>query len=105
MPYFFCVAIGAADFSPNVQEYHRAETVAEMCGIIKTSCAEWIEEYRNRPTDDTRGDEFYQYEFRLPRDGENNWSQRLLIGASDDWVLDVIGMTEDEYEREGEDLT
>lgn len=105
MTHYFCLATGMADCTPNDQQYHSAETVDEMRDIIATAMAEWIAEYRDRPSSEECGDEFYQYEFRAPRDGEDNWSQRLLIGASEDWVLDVIGMTEDEWNRESEDLS
>lgn len=105
MAYFICVATGMADCTPNDQQYHRAETRKELSAIVNQCCAEWVAEYSDRPTDDTRGDEYYRYGFVPPRDGEDNYSQRLLIGGSDDWVLDVIGMTEDEYNRESEDLT
>ena len=104
MAHYFCIAVGMADCTPNSQEYFCASS-AEMPHIIKTACDEWIAEYNERPTDDTRGDEFFQYEFKMPRDGEDNYSQRLLIGGSDDWVLDVIGMTADDWAREAEDLT
>lgn len=100
MTHYFCIATGTADFSPTSQDYHTVETESEFREIVKSACDEWASEYAERPTDETRGDEYYRHEFRMPRAGEDNYSQRLMIGASDDWVLDVIGMTAEEFERE-----
>lgn len=98
MAYYFCISEGMADFTPTTQDYHSAENETEFREIIKSACEQWE---RNLPEpDETRGDEFYCYEFRMPRDGENNYSQRLRIYASEDFVLDVTGMTKEEFERE-----
>lgn len=98
MAHYFCIAEGMADFSPTTQEFYAAETESEFREIVKAACEAWE---NNLPdADETRGDEFYAYEFRMPREGENNYSQRLRIAASDDFVLDVIGMTESDYQRE-----
>jgi len=100
MTHYFCIATGMADFSPATQDYYSADSEEEFREIVKAACASW--ETNLPEADDTRGDEFYSYEFKMPRDGENNYSQRLRIDASSDYVLDVIGMTESDYAREAE---
>lgn len=100
MTHYFCIATGQADFLPTSQDYHSAADETEMRAIVAAACEQWEKEMPE--ADDTRGDEFYSHEFRMPREGENNWSQRLRIDASSDYVLDVIGMTADEYAREAE---
>lgn len=98
MTHYFCISSGMADFTPSTQDFYSAETDAEFQEIVKTACDQWE---RNLPEpDETRGDEFYCHEFRMPREGENNYSQRLRIAASEDYVLDITGMTEAEYFRE-----
>ena len=98
MAHYFCISEGMADFTPTTQNYYSAENETEFREIIKSACEAWE---NNLPdADESRGDEFYAYEFRMPREGENNYSQRLRIAASDDFVLDVIGMTESDYQRE-----
>lgn len=98
MTHYFCIATGMADCTPNDQQFHAAADEAEMREIIANECAEW-EKSLPEPGE-TRGDEFFAYEFRMPREGEDNYSQRLRIAASEDWVLDVIGMTQADFERE-----
>jgi hypothetical protein len=98
--FFFCIAIGQADFMPDDQRYHAVETETEFRDIVKNACDQWE---RDLPeADETQGDEYYVHEFHMPREGEGNYSQRLRIAASTDWSLDVIGMTESEYLREFE---
>lgn len=93
MTHFVCIAIGQADFLPDAQDYFAAETAQELQDIIANACRDWESQLE--------GESFYAYDFRMPRDGENNYSQRLRISAGDrDFVLDVIGMTQSEYERE-----
>lgn len=103
MTHYACIAHGMADYMPNDQSYIQADTAEELARLVADACRAW-EDGLPEP-DETQGDEFYSYAFRHPREGENNYSQRLRIHASTDWVLDVIGMTADEYEREagGED--
>jgi hypothetical protein len=95
MTHYFCIAIGDADFMPNSQEYHSAENESEMREIIAGACAEW-----ERQRMDCDSDEFYSHAFRMPRDGEDNYSQRLRIAEGGGDVLDVIGMTHESFERE-----
>lgn len=92
MAHYFCIATGLADFTPTSQDYHSAETESDFHEILKTASEAWQAELD--------GEEFYSYEFRMPREGESNYSQRLLIAAGEDYVLDVIGMTAEEFERE-----
>jgi hypothetical protein len=98
MTYYFCIAEGMADCTPNTQDFYAVETRSEFEHTVKAACEFW--EAALPEADETRGDEFYAYEFRLPREGEDNYSQRLRIAASDDFVLDIIGMTESDYQRE-----
>lgn len=104
MAHYFCIAIGMADCTPNSQDYHCAADSDEMRAIIKTACDEWDAELSgdNSPS---ASDEFFAYEFKMPREGENNYAQRLRIANDCDWVLDVIGMTADDWARETEDLS
>lgn len=95
MPHFFCIAIGDADFMPNEQTYYQAGDDAEFREIIAAACAEW-----EKQREDAASDEFYAYELRVPQEGENNYSQRLRIAEGGGDVLDVIGMTESDWERE-----
>lgn len=98
MPYYFCIAEGMADFTPTTQDFYCVQSESEFRHTVQAACDFW--ESSLPDPDDTRGDEFYAHEFRMPREGENNYSQRLRISASDDFVLDVIGMTESDYQRE-----
>lgn len=97
MTHYACIAIGDADFLPDEQLYISAETPEELAELVAAQCADWentlAEVY-------PQSDEFYAYAFRLPRDGENNYSQRLRIAGGGARVLDVIGMTQEEFERE-----
>lgn len=102
MTHYFCIAIGMADCTPNSQEYHSAESADEMREIIAAACEQWERDLPEPSEKFSIGGEFYSYEFRAPRDGENNWSQRLRIHGSTDCVLDVIGMTAGEFDRESD---
>jgi hypothetical protein len=97
MTHYACIAIGDADFLPDEQLYISAETPQELAELVAEQCADW-----ERTLADVypQSDEFYAYEFRLPNEGENNYSQRLRIAGGGARVLDVIGMTQDEFERE-----
>ena len=97
MAYFVCIAIGQGDFSPHRQEYLSAGSTRELRSIVARACRDWEAEER---ADNPRG-KIYRYPFRAPSTPSvTNWSQRLRIGSASDWVLDVIGMTEAEFERE-----
>lgn len=102
MTYYFCISEGLADFTPTTQDFYAVETEKEFHEFVKLACEQWE---RNLPEpNETHGDEFYSYEFRMPSEGENNYSQRLRISASDDFVLDITGMTEADYMREMGDM-
>lgn len=95
MAHYFCIAVGMADCAPNAQDYCVAEDEREFQEILDTARAEWIA-FQD-------GTEYRSHEFKMPRNGEDNYSQRLLISMVEDWVLDVIGMTEDDWRRESEE--
>lgn len=96
MTYYACIAIGHSDFLPNRVEYIAATSKRELSQIVNQACREWDSEER----EDNPGTKIYRYKFRVPSNPSiNNYSQRLRIGGASDWVLDVIGMTECEYER------
>ena len=101
MAFYVCFATGLADCTPNDQSYHSFETVEGLRYAVREACEMWERELigDNSPS---ASEHFYSHEFRAPREGENNWSQRLRIASDCDWVLDVIGMTADEYARETE---
>lgn len=81
----------------DVQEYICASSKRELRAAISQACRDWeANERANNP----RG-KIYRYPFRTPSSPSvTNWSQRLRNSCASDWVLDVIGMTESEYERE-----
>lgn len=91
MAHFFCIAEGMADFSPNSQNYHTAENAEEFAAIVQKACEEF---------DKACEGESHRYAFRVPGEGVNNYSQRVRSARHYDTVLDIIGMTADEYERE-----
>lgn len=95
MAHYFCIAVGMADCTPNSQDYRIASDETEFREIVCAACEQW-----HKDQDHT---EFRAYEFRMPKEGENNYSQRLLISMAEDWVLDVIGMTSDDWARESEE--
>jgi hypothetical protein len=96
MTHYARIEIGDAD-CPDERLYVSAETALELAGIVAAQCQTW---------QDTLGevypqsDEFYAYEFRLPGDGENNYSQRLRIAGGGDRILDVTGLTREEFKQE-----
>lgn len=97
MTHYACITIGDADYMPDEQLYISAETPQELAELAAEQCATWEATLADVYP---KSDEFYAYEFRLPSDGENNYSQRLRIAGGGARVLDVIGMTQEEFERE-----
>lgn len=99
MTHYVCIAIGKADCLPDDQIYVSADSDTELREAITTHLDEfdsvWCEEGEGEQSGPPR-----RYDFRMPSLGENNWSQRLRIARDADMVLDVIGMTEDEFRRE-----
>jgi hypothetical protein len=93
---YFCIAQGMADCTPDRQDYYAAADANEQREIVAAACAEFDRE----ESEGQENGEPYRYPFHLPLDGVNNYSQRLRISRGPDYVLDVIGMTADEYERE-----
>lgn len=91
MAYYVCIAVGMADFMPDTQEYHFAENEMELRAIINDACVEFDSQEDSAP---------YTYDFRMPREGQTNYSQRLRIAKDTGRVLDVIGMTQEEFDRE-----
>jgi hypothetical protein len=91
--YHFCFAIGMADFMPDEQYYHSADSVLELREIALT----FMKGFR---------DEQDAYLYPLPSSVANtlfnspnasmlNW--RLAIAKDTDRTLDLIGMTEAEW--------
>jgi len=99
MAYFVCIAIGQDDFMPDSQDYIAASSKRELCAMIASACRIFdAEEREARPRA-----HIYRYKFRAPSSPSvNNWTQRLRISGADNRVLDVIGMTQSEFYREGE---
>lgn len=97
MTHYACIAIGDADFMPDEQFYISAETGEELAEIVAEQCRDWENSLAEVYPD---SDEFYSYAFRIPRDGEDNYSQRLRSVGMGTRVLDVIGMTQESFERE-----
>lgn len=98
--YYFCIIEGAADCLPVTQTYHSAATREEMEIIVSEAATEFTEWQREE-----EGKDVILYKHTLPAPGENNYSFRPVIAKDADWVMDVIGMTAEDYaiESEGED--
>ena len=92
--YYACIAIGMADYMPDEQHYISADNPRDFADLIIQYVSDAMDEFN----EDCGG--YYRHTFRMPRPGQDNYSQRLLIGKDSDRVLDVIGMTVEEYERE-----
>lgn len=112
MTFFVCFAKGMADCTPDEQSYHDFDTVEGLLYAVEQECEMFERDDAEshfwnsdkRETVDPAGRLPIRYQFRVPREGENNYSQRICISRFSDRVLDVIGMTEDDYRREnGED--
>ena len=93
--YHFCFAIGMADFMPDEQFYHSADTVLEIHEIAMAFMKAFKEEQ-----------DAYLYPlpasvantlFRSPDASMLNW--RLANAKDADRVLDLIGMTEAEWQE------
>lgn len=97
MTHYICIVTGAADFLPDSQEYHACETSQELAETIAAACNAFDDAEREKGSVGA-----HAYDFRMPREGENNYSQRIRVSRTEDYVLDVIGMTADEYAREAE---
>lgn len=94
MTFYACVAVGTADCTPDVQNYIQGSTEEEFRAELQACIQEWEAEWP----------EFYSYELTMPKAGHDNWSQRVRIAKGDvDVVLDVIGMTADEWFAQQDD--
>lgn len=91
--FYACIAIGMADCLPD-QQIYVSGNIREFGDAIAAAIGDAAEEFES----DCGG--YYRHAFRFPRPGQDNWSQRILIGKESDRVLDIIGMTRDEFERE-----
>jgi hypothetical protein len=95
--YHFCFAIGQADFMPAEQYYHSCDTIHELREIAMAFVKDFKVEHANAyvhfiPTSATNA---------LLRAGNASMlSQRLCIARDTDWTLDLIGMTESEFNNE-----
>ncbi len=102
MAYYVCIAIGMAGCQPDDRIYISANSGAELLEAVTLHTSEFDGVWCWGGEGEQSGDP-YRHAFRMPREGENNWSQRLRIARDADMVLDVIGMTEEEYGRESAD--
>ena len=104
MAYYVCIAIGATAFlaAPDNQIYISAGSGAELLEAIAVHTSEFDDVWCEGGEGEQSGPP-HRHAFRMPSEGENNWSQRLRIARDADMVLDVIGMTEEEYGRESAD--
>lgn len=99
MPYYVCIAHGLADCTPDSQEYHECSTKREL----ETTVRKAVREFEREEIEGQDNESPYVHEFRAPADTSvTNWSQRLCIARNSDYVMDVIGMSADEYYRECE---
>lgn len=88
--FYACVAIGMADCTPTVQNYISGVTQEEFAEELLQVTQEW----------DAENPHHHVYAFRMPRRGEDNYSQRIRVAKEEDYVVDVIGMNGDDWERE-----
>ena len=91
MTYYACIAIGMADYMPDQQHYITADNPREFATQIAQHVGDALDEF------DEHCGGYYRHPFRMPRPGQDNWAQRVLIGKDRDLVLDIIGMTADEW--------
>lgn len=91
--FYVCIMTGMASCAPDDAQYISAETAEELTEQVEQARTEFIAE--------ELGDGFpepHLYDFRAPSSAlVTNWQQRLCIGKDHDRVLDVIGMTEDDW--------
>lgn len=94
---YFCLADGMADCLPNSQEYHACSDAAEMREVIDSAIAEFTESEGATPHLHMIPAHVWQM---LAERGASSLNWRLCVAREGDRVLDIIGMTESEYERE-----
>lgn len=98
--YYACFADGMADFMPNEQTYFEADTVAELLAAIADECDAFDADENSTP-----------YKHDLPptaiavlnsEGSADSLNWRVRISRDTDRVLDVIGMTEADYEEQAQ---
>lgn len=94
--FYACIAIGMADCLPDERIYISGN-LREFASLIASNIGDKLEEFE----EDCGG--YYRHSFHMPREGQDNYTQRILIGKDCDRVLDVIGMTESEFFAQSED--
>lgn len=96
---YVCFADGMADYHPNSQEYESFSNIEEMREAIRARVESFNADYSA---------EEYPYNYVIPEHvysmmadrGASSLNWRLCNARNEDRVLDVIGMTEEEFERE-----
>lgn len=105
MTFYFCVSTGMADFLPSTQDYYACQTEAEVLEVVESAKAAFKQSesdafYASDRQHPAAGHLPHEYVFRMPREGEDNWSQRVMVGRFEDTCLDITGMTFAEFCRE-----
>lgn len=98
-PLYFCIADGMADFMPNMQDYHHCSNISEAREVIRLAVESFASEYSasEAPYFHVVPDHVWQI---MEDRGASSVNWRLCIARNEDRVLDVIGMTQEEYSRE-----
>lgn len=91
--FYVCIMTGMAACAPDDAQYVSAETAEELSALVEQARTEFIaEELADGYA------EPYLHDFRAPSSAMvTNWQQRIAIGRDHDRVLDVQGMTEDNW--------
>lgn len=97
--YHFCFATGQSDFMPATQHYHSCDTIHELREIAMAFVKDFQKEHTGCyvhfiPTSATNA--------LLASPDASMLNQRLCIARDTDWTLDLIGMTESEFNLEFE---
>jgi hypothetical protein len=94
---FICIADGMADYLPNSQEYHHCESVDDLRELLR----ETVEAFNADYDEPQIVYDLSEHHFAMIRErGASSLNWRLCIARHEDRVLDVIGMTEDEFEQQ-----
>jgi hypothetical protein len=99
---FICIADGMADFLPNSQEYHHCESVADLRELLRESVESFSADYSasDSPYTHLMPDHVFD---AIGERGASSVNWRLCVARNEDRVLDVIGMTEDEFNAQCEE--
>jgi hypothetical protein len=96
---FICIADGMADYLPNSQEYHHCGSVEDLRELLRDAVEGFRAEYPIGSDPYVHWLMDHHYDMISER-GASSLNWRLCIARHEDRVLDVIGMTEEEFEQQ-----